>query len=658
MPVNEFQFAEAFTTVTVRGKGEFDNTIDAASKSLEKLQTQFAGVARHARRMLLVGGGALGLFVKMAADAEEIASKFNAVFRDNADAARDWADNLAKGVGRFRLDLEETMSSFQGFFVGLGFGQDEAMKLSQQMQALSVDFASFNNLADAEAGERFISALSGSSEVLAMFGINIKQAALQQELLAMGITKSITKATEQEKALARVNVIMRAMGEQGAIGDARRTAGSLANQFKALASESKAMAVAIGEAVVPVVRDVIAAIRELSLETGKFTDAQKNSIAQWLLFGTTALGILAILPELIAGIRGLVIAVNLLGGTTLMGGALGVLITALGLAASAFVTAKLRGKEFGETVLELAADIGLMSDAWERWKGIQAERGGEKGGMTQTELDIIDRESREFNEQRDKDIVAGITTAEAAGKAEVEANQKVKKARGDLADEEATLKEAVEARRKAEAALQAPVPEPEEVRAPQDQAWWRRGFPEQARRQPLHDPEEIRQEQGVALGKARADERKASEALAKIVPELARRTAEAFEKGAEAFRQKGQVAREEEAVERLNRERRIEEIQFGRQMLEGAEEERAIQAMNDLREAQERGFGAEMLAVKPKPTEVTSMAISQVAAFMQQQLAAQKPTEGERLIAKAQDTTNTKMDKLIASVDTLNVGWA
>lgn len=50
----------------------------------------------------------------------------------------------------------------------------------------------------------------------------------------MGVRKSWTEVTEQEKALARLNIIARAMGDQGAIGDAVKTAGSFTNQMKRL----------------------------------------------------------------------------------------------------------------------------------------------------------------------------------------------------------------------------------------------------------------------------------------------------------------------------------------------------------------------------------------------------------------------------------------
>lgn len=198
--------------------------------------------------------------VRAASDAEESLSRFAAVFGSQTDKAAKFADDLARRVGRSSVEVKDALATYQSFFVGLGFGAEEARGLSQQMAELALDFASFNNLSDDEALGRFISALSGSSEVLDRFGINTKQAALQQELLRLGIRKAWTQVTEQEKALARLNIIMRTMGDQGAVGDAVRTAGSFANQMKRLRANAKDTAIEIGRALIPVLKPIVTTI--------------------------------------------------------------------------------------------------------------------------------------------------------------------------------------------------------------------------------------------------------------------------------------------------------------------------------------------------------------------------------------------------------------
>lgn len=220
----------------------------------------------------------LAAVVKIAGDATEAANKFTQVFGSEAKRSAAFVDELAKSVGRSKVEIMDGMSAFQAFFVGLGFAPEKAREMSQALEQLSIDFGSFHNISDQESMERFISALSGSSEVLDRFGVNIKASALNQELLRMGIKKTTANATEVEKVLARMNIMFRALGDQGAVGDAVRTAGSFSNQLKRLRGVAMDAAAAIGDALIPAVTpiiiklgDIVKTIAEWTKENGSLT---------------------------------------------------------------------------------------------------------------------------------------------------------------------------------------------------------------------------------------------------------------------------------------------------------------------------------------------------------------------------------------------------
>jgi hypothetical protein len=238
----------------------FQRGIDGAVRRIQSL----AGTLKHIGTLGAGIGTAMSVpfiaAIKHASDAQESLNKFRSVFGEQSKAAEEFASTLAKSVGRSEIDIKNALSSFQGFFVGLGFSGEKARELSQQLESLAIDFASFHNLSDTEAMERFISALSGSSEVLDKFGINTKAAALEQELLAMGVKKAWTEVSEQEKAMARLNVIAKSMGSQGAVGDAVKTAGSFTNQLKALQARAKDTAIEIGSALLPAANNLLTKI--------------------------------------------------------------------------------------------------------------------------------------------------------------------------------------------------------------------------------------------------------------------------------------------------------------------------------------------------------------------------------------------------------------
>ena len=227
--------------------------------------------------------------------------------------------------------------------MGLGFSGEAARDLSQTMQSLALDFASFHNLSDDEAIGRFISALSGSSEVLDRFGINIKQAALEQELLAMGVRKSWTEVTEQEKALARLNIIARAMGDQGAIGDAVKTAGSFTNQMKRLRGLLRDTSVSIGQALLPVVTPLVQKAAEMVRWLGEWISRNQQLVAT--MFKVAAV--------VIAGGLALAALGTVISG---LGSALGVLATIVTSVGTVF-------KLLGAVIAFVVSPIGLVISA-------------------------------------------------------------------------------------------------------------------------------------------------------------------------------------------------------------------------------------------------------------------------------------------------------
>lgn len=264
----------------------FDENVGRLSRSLKgstvNMRNLSNGIQSAGLRMTafvtaplaLLGGG----MIKIASDMAETQSKFDQTFKGMEDRANGWADSFSKSVGRFSGETKVAVSAFQAQALGLGFTQEKAFEMSKQLQTLSVDFASFNNMTDDESFTRFISAMSGSSEVVDKFGINLKQTALDIELMALGFPKISKGATEQQKALARLNIIQKAMGRQGALGDAIRTADSFANVLKRLQSVTKDVGVQFGNIMLPIANKVLKVLIKLVDKFSKMSDATKKFI--------------------------------------------------------------------------------------------------------------------------------------------------------------------------------------------------------------------------------------------------------------------------------------------------------------------------------------------------------------------------------------------
>jgi phage-related protein len=202
--------------------------------------------------------------VQSASDAAETQNKFEAVFDDLTGRAEAFVQQLATDVGRDPFALKDGLSSIQAFSIGLGFLPNQAFDFSTSITSASLDLASFYNLSDSEALDRIRAALAGSGEVLDQYGINLREAALEQEALRLGINKSSADLTEQEKVLLRWSIIQNAMTKQGAMGDAVNTAASFSNQMKAMSAQVSQFGVTIGTIVLPVVAPFLSALRQLA----------------------------------------------------------------------------------------------------------------------------------------------------------------------------------------------------------------------------------------------------------------------------------------------------------------------------------------------------------------------------------------------------------
>ncbi len=211
---------------------EADRTGQRMNVSGKKIGAALAAVKYHAVAAAAALSAVGFKTIQTAGTAEEIENKFNAVFKSTAEESRRWAETFSNTVGRSTIETLKNLSTFQDTFVPLGFDREEAAQLSEQLTQLSADLASFNDKADAETIEALQSALVGNHETMKRYGVILTQTRLDQELLNMGIENGVQGATEQQKVMARLNIIMGSTKD--AQGDAARTADEYTNQMKAL----------------------------------------------------------------------------------------------------------------------------------------------------------------------------------------------------------------------------------------------------------------------------------------------------------------------------------------------------------------------------------------------------------------------------------------
>ena len=292
---------------TPKGRAIIEVLLDSTKleKQLRAVEDNFKRVGAN---ILKVGAGftgfgagllgALTIAANEAGDAAEIFNKFEIIFKGASKEVRAFAQEVAKSIGRTETDVASALATYQSFFIGLGKGDKEARELSKTLTVLALDFASFNNLSDTEAQQRFISGLSGSAEVFDRYGINIKAAALDQELLRQGINKTTATANENEKVMARLAIIMESLGKQGAVGDAVRTADSYNNVLKRLSASFTELKQTIGDEVTKDLASFNASLAKSINSITKFIKENPGLVTSVLGIGVAAVGVGAALSAL------------------------------------------------------------------------------------------------------------------------------------------------------------------------------------------------------------------------------------------------------------------------------------------------------------------------------------------------------------------------
>lgn len=241
-----------------------------ADKSFISLKGAITAVAAGVvvRQFAIIGKSA----IRAARDAEETANKFGAVFRDITTDAREASLEIEKSFGLSTEATQNFLATTGDLLTGLGFTQEAALDLSDQVTRLAVDLASFTDIEGGaeRASAALTSALLGEREAVKSLGIAIGEADIKQLAEEKGIVGNLTR---QGKALLTLELATRQSAN--AIGDFERSQGSNARQVRELEAAIANLSVQIGNELLPVVTDAAEDLTEL-FNDPEFTEGLAN----------------------------------------------------------------------------------------------------------------------------------------------------------------------------------------------------------------------------------------------------------------------------------------------------------------------------------------------------------------------------------------------
>ena len=237
------------------------NRVTAANerqkKSYMSLSNQLNGFIRSAAK--LVSLKAIATYLGNAAEKfnsyYEAANLFGVSMKGLTGEASTFINKMETLLGIDPTEAMNNMATIQSLTTSFGIASDKAYVLSKNLTQLGYDLASLKNIPVAESFTKIQAAISGELEPIRRLGVDISNARLQQELYALGITTSISKLSQADKAILRYIAIMKQTTD--AQGDFARTLSSPANMIRILQAQLNSLARAVGSLLYPALKSIL-----------------------------------------------------------------------------------------------------------------------------------------------------------------------------------------------------------------------------------------------------------------------------------------------------------------------------------------------------------------------------------------------------------------
>lgn len=237
------------------------NRVTAANekqrKSYLSLSNQMSGFMRNMAKLVSLKAIAeyLGNAVAKFNDFYEATDLFHNAM-GNLSGEADTLISKMQGL----LDVDPTkamtyMATIQSLGTSFGLASDKAYILSKNLTQLAYDEGSYWNKDVAETFTAMSSAISGEIEPIRRLGVDLSQARLQQELLALGFNKQVSSLSQADKAVLRYIAIMKQTANVQ--GNLAQTIQSPANQIKILKAQLDMLAKSVGSLLYPAMKSIL-----------------------------------------------------------------------------------------------------------------------------------------------------------------------------------------------------------------------------------------------------------------------------------------------------------------------------------------------------------------------------------------------------------------
>lgn len=237
-----------------------DGTTKANSKSAKSylsLSNQLNGFMRNMAKLVSLKAIAeyLGNAVAKFNDFYEATDLFHNAMGNLSGEADTLISKMQGLLGVDPTKAMTYMATIQSLGTSFGLASDKAYILSKNLTQLAYDEGSYWNKDVAETFTAMSSAISGEIEPIRRLGVDLSQARLQQELLALGFNKQVSSLSQADKAVLRYIAIMKQTANVQ--GNLAQTIQSPANQIKILKAQLDMLAKSVGSLLYPALKSIL-----------------------------------------------------------------------------------------------------------------------------------------------------------------------------------------------------------------------------------------------------------------------------------------------------------------------------------------------------------------------------------------------------------------
>lgn len=235
----------------------FSSANQKASTSLSSLASQLENVKKRAAQ--LVSLKAIATYLANAVtkfnDFYEATDLFNNAMGELSGQATELINKMESLLGIDPTEAMTNIATIQSLATSFGLASDKAYILSKNLTQLAYDESSYWNKDTATTFTAIASAISGELEPIRRLGVDLSQARLQQELLALGFNKQVSSLSQADKAVLRYIAIMKQT--TNIQGNLAQTISSPANMVRILKSEISQLAKAVGQLLYPAFKAIL-----------------------------------------------------------------------------------------------------------------------------------------------------------------------------------------------------------------------------------------------------------------------------------------------------------------------------------------------------------------------------------------------------------------